>query len=70
MKQVTMMEVLGHNEEYYMEDYQNVWRGNLELLEKITNNCTKEEVQKLYYMINYEISEFMKMIKYIENNKN
>ena len=67
-KNITMLEVLGHEDSYYEEEYQKTWRNDFELLQKITKVCTKEEIQRLYDMINGETWEMMDMIKYINNN--
>lgn len=68
--QITMKEVLGHEEEYYEEEYRKTWRNDFELLERMTKNCSKEETQRLYDMVNGETWELMDMVKYIANNKN
>lgn len=70
IKNVTMKEVLKHDEDYYIEEYRRTWIKDLELLHKITESCNKNEMQRLYDMINGETYEFMDMIQYLMNNKN
>lgn len=69
-KEITMKEVLGHEEDYYEESYINSWRNDFELLERMTSSCSKEEIQRLYDMVNGETWELMDMVQYIANNKN
>lgn len=68
-KDVTMLEVLGHEDSYYIEGYQRTWRNDLALLERITESCNDEEMERIYDMINGETYEIMHMIEYIAKNK-
>ena len=34
-KEITMKEVLGHEEDYYMKEYRTTWRDDFKLLERI-----------------------------------
>lgn len=69
-KEIPMNEVFGRGEDYYSERYINSWRNDFELLQRITKDCNKEEVQRIFDMINGETPEIMDMIQYIANNKN
>lgn len=66
----TMMEIFGHGEDYYTKEYQNTWKNDLNLLERMTDGFSKEETERIYDMINGETHELMDMIKYIASNKN
>lgn len=68
-KDVTMLEVLGHDDSYYIEEYQRTWRSDLTLLERIMESCNDEEMGRIYDMINEETYEIMHMIEYIAKNK-
>ena len=67
-KEATIKEVFNREDNYYTEEYQKTWRNDFELLQRVTKGCTKEEIQRLYDMINGETWEMMDMIKYIKNN--
>lgn len=67
-KEATIKEVFNREDNYYTEEYQKTWRNDLALLQRITKYCTKEEIQRLYDMINGETWEMMDMIQYIKNN--
>lgn len=69
-KETTMKEVLGHEEDYYGEEFQETLKNDFAFLERLTENCTKNEVQRIYDMINGETRELMDMVQYIANNKN
>lgn len=69
-KDITMKEVLFRGEEYYGDEYINTWRDDFSLLERMTYNFKKEEIEKLYNMLNNNIGETMNMVQYIANNKN
>lgn len=71
-KQVKMSDVFPHvkyNKDYYTDEYKKTWINDFDLLNRITKDCSKEEVQKIYDMINGELHEIMDMIFYILNNK-
>lgn len=68
-KDVTMLEVLGHEDSYYIEEYQRTWKRDLALLERIMESCNEEEIGRIYDMINGETYEIMHMIEYIAKNK-
>lgn len=70
IKEITMNEVFGRGEDYYTKEYQNNWRKDFDLLERITKDCTKEELERIYDMINGETYEIMDMVQYLSNNKN
>lgn len=69
-KEINMSDVFRHGEGYYTEEYKNAWRKDFDLLERMTKNCSGEEVERLYCMINEEPIELLDMVQYIGNNKN
>ena len=66
-KNLTMLEVLGHGEDYYTEKYRTEWKNDFELIKKMTKNLTVEEMEKFYDMLNMCWEEHRDMLRYIIN---
>lgn len=69
-KEITMNEVFSRGENYYTDEYKKTWRKDFELIERMTNNFTANEINRLYEIINGETIELLDMIQYIADNKN
>ena len=69
-KNLTMLEVLGHDEDYYTEEYRTEWKNDFRLIEKMTKDLTIEEMEKFYDMLNMCWEEYRNMLRYIINQTN
>ena len=69
-KNLTMLEVLGHGEDYYTEEYRTEWKNDFRLIEKMTKDLTTEEMENFYDMLNMHWEEHRNMLRYIINQTN